>query len=161
MLTKIFTHHQVMAAFVEFISVFVFQGSPRGQRFSGFKSRTQLSHPDATSSSGLGRSGLYYHMCYNFRSASASMNNIWTIRQTVFYHQFDIKEGTALWISAKGNLDMKTMIGEAVKRMDRNDFQDVGSCFASTLRIHTLHSQLCTKGWLEYVEYLEDELDVR
>ncbi len=149
-----------MAGFVDFISVFGTQAESRGQRFCGFKLRSRVESPDLTACDGLGRSGLYYQMCYNLRSAGVSINNIWTIRQTVFHHQFDIKEGAALWISAKGDLEMKKMMHSHVKRLENSHFHDIESCFASTLEIHRLHSKWCTRGWLEYIEYLEGELEV-
>ena len=160
MLARAFTHHQVMAGFVDFISVFGTQAESRGQRFCGFKVRSRVSSPDLTVCDGLGRSGLYYQMCYNLRSAGGGINHIWTIRQAVFHHQFDIKEGTALWISAKGDPEMKKMMHSHVKHLENSHFHDVGSCFASTLIIHRLHSKWCTRGWLEYIEYLEGELEV-
>ena len=160
MLARILTHHQVMAGFIDFISVFKKQAGSRGQRYCGFKVKSQLSPQDAISCSSLRRSGVYYQICYNLRSAGSSTNNIWTIRQTVFHHQFDVVHGTALWISAKGDQEMRNLIGTAVKRPEYTQFQDGGKCFASTLKIHMLHSRWCTKGWLEYIEYLESELEV-
>jgi hypothetical protein len=160
MLARIFTHHQVMAGFIDFISVFKTQAESRGQRYCGFKVKSQFSLQDAVGCNSLGRSGVYYQICYNLRSAGASKHNIWTIRQTVFHHQFDVIQGNALWISAKGDQEMRSLIGTAVKRPEYIQYQDVGKCFASTLKIHMLHSRWCTKGWLEYIEYLESELEV-
>ncbi|KAF8847772.1 hypothetical protein BDZ45DRAFT_811325 [Acephala macrosclerotiorum] len=157
MLARAFTHHQVMSGFVDFISVFETQAEARGQRFCGFKIRSRLSSPDLTVCEVLGRSGQYYQMCYILRSAGKS--NIWTIRQTVFHHQFDIKEGTALWISAKGGPEMKKMISKHTSNLKNGEFEGILKCFASTLKIHKLHSKWCIQGWLEYIESLENELD--
>jgi hypothetical protein len=160
MLARTFTHHQVMAGFVDFICVFERQAESRGERFCDFKVRYRVSSPDHSVCNALGRSGLYYQMCYNLRSAGRGINNIWTIRQTVFHHQFDIIEGTALWISAKGDKDMKDIMHSHVEHLKNSDLDDIGSCFASTLIVHRLHSKWCTRGWLEYIEYLEGELEV-
>ena len=160
MLARIFTHHQVMAGFIDFISVFRTQAESRGQRYCSFKVKSHFSLQDAVRCNSLGRSGVYYQICYNLRSAGASQHNIWTIRQTVFHHQFDVVQGTALWISAKGDQEMRSLIGTAIKRPEYIQYQDVGKCFASTLKIHMLHSRWCTKGWLEYIEYLESKLEV-
>ncbi len=149
-----------MAGFIDFISVFRTQAESRGQRYCGFKVKSQLSPEDAVRCDSLGRSGAYYQICYNLRSVGASKHNIWTIRQTVFHHQFDVVEGTALWISAKGDQEMRSLIDTAVKRPNHIQCQDIEKCFASTLEIHMVHSRWCTKGWLEYIEYLESELEV-
>jgi len=151
-----------MPGFIDFISVFGTQAESRGQRFCGFKTRSQLDDPapNALIATEIERSGRYYQICYNLRSAGCSTNKVWSIRQAVFHHQFDVVHGTALWISAKGDQEMKNIITPAVKRMSQAQFQDASQRFASALEIHLLHSQWCTKGWLEYIESLEIELDV-
>jgi hypothetical protein len=88
-----------MAGFIDFIFVFGTQAESRGQRFCGFKTRSQLTTLPALAADDLGRSGRFYQICYNLRSAGqapAGGRLIWTIRQTVFHHQFDVVRGTAL-----------------------------------------------------------------
>jgi hypothetical protein len=164
MLARMFTHHQVIAGFVDFISVFGTQAESRGQRFCGFRVRNVASAPDLTVSDTLRRSGQYYQICYNLRSAGSSPpNNTWSIRQTVFHHQFDVKEGTSLWISAcsaKGDEEMQKMIHSHVSHLENSHFEGIGKCFTSSLTIHKMYSGWCTKGWLEYIEYLESRLEV-
>jgi hypothetical protein len=107
MLVKTLTHHQVMAGFIDFLFVFGTQAESRGQRFCGFKTRSQLEALPALVADDLGRSGRFYQICYNLRAAGQAPSagpgpspdgrrKIWTIRQTVFHHQFDVVRGTAL-----------------------------------------------------------------
>lgn len=55
---------------------------------------------------------------------------------------------------------MKTMMSAIANRVKTSIFEDNKKCFALTLLIHMQHSRWCTKGWLEYVEHLESELEV-
>lgn len=162
MFARTLTYHQVMPGFIDFVSVFGTQAESRGQRFCGFKIKSQLTDPvpDHLSATELGRSGRYYQICYNLRSVGHSTNNVWSIRQTVFHHQFDLVHGTALWICAKGDQDMKTIVSSAVERMEQARFQDFSQRFSSALEIHVIHSQWCANGWLGYIESLEGKLDV-
>lgn len=163
MFARTLTYHQVMPGFIDFVSVFGTQAESRGQRFCDFKTKSQLTDPapPVLAAEELRRSGRYYQICYNLRSAGKSTtNNVWTIRQTVFHHHFDVAYGTALWISAKGDQEMRSTITPAAKNMSQEKFEDVSQCFQSTLDVHAIHSDWCTKGWLKYIESMDAELDV-
>src|SRR5436190_1946501 len=114
MLLRILTFHQVMASCLDFISVFGTQSKPRDLRFSGFHEQTLLSSPPcAPATPELHRSGRHYQLCYNLKSVAvvtsedALVKSSWSIRQAAFHHQFDVAEGNALWIVAKGDKELK------------------------------------------------------
>jgi hypothetical protein len=170
MLVKILSYHQVMPAYLDFISVFGWQSEPRGLRFSGFKDQTFAMNPLRYSpATSLGRSGRQFQMCYNLRSVSClsdpntNLSDMqWSIRQAAFYHHFDVGFGTTLWIVAKGDLEMKTRIQELTGRDGRPEdrsFATPEDSFRSSLAVHMLHSHWAMEGWLWYIQWLEDMMD--
>jgi hypothetical protein len=159
MLTRTLTHHQVMPSFLDFVSAFGFQIGSRNQRFCRFKTRSHFDCSVPVGVQALDRSGRSYQICYNLRNAANGMNDVWSIRQAVFHHQFDIVTGNALWISVKGNKEIKTLMSLAMDEKAEEDFAEVDACFVTTLDIHVIYCQWCLKGWLEYIEFLETRLE--
>jgi hypothetical protein len=161
MFKRLASFHQVMPEFVEFISVFG-QQNATGGRFCDFKSRYQLDNPPLTAlvCNQLGRSGRHYQMCYNLRATGQRTNEIWSIRQAVFHHQFDVDEGSGLWISAKGDRDIKSIIDDLTKSLDHKQFQGLNERFALTLKVHTALCNWSRKNWLRYIESLENSQEV-
>src|ERR1700722_813047 len=75
MLLRILSYHQVMPAYLDFISVFGSQDDPKDLRFSGFREQTLISKgdkirgPEVTS---LGRSGRQIQLCYNLKAVACT-----------------------------------------------------------------------------------------
>ena len=171
MLQRILTYHQVMPAYLDFISVFQAQLFERDVRFSGFQE--QIGFSSRTSSPAmpnLGRSGLQYQLCYNLKMVKVlqpeshnPMPNRWPMRQAAFHHQFDVKYGTALWISTKVQLDdlkirTKELTGKD-GRLEDHDYTSTVACFKSTLPVHLMYCHLAAEGWRWYIRHLEDLVD--
>lgn len=166
MLTQILTYHQVMPAYLDFISVFGAQSEPHDLRFSSFREQTTLTDPPRSRAvPGLGRSGRQYQLCYNLKCVALKsedktkfMLNEWSIQQAVIHHQFDIVEGRMLWIITKGSLDFqecsKELTGKDANPEDRafNTFEE---CFRSSLSAHLLYCHWSTEYWLRYIKWLE------
>jgi hypothetical protein len=171
MLTRILSYHQVMIGYLDFISIFGKQSEPRDLRFSGFREQTLLATAaDGPAVSSLGRTGQQFQLCYNLKSVSCTSKGVisakskeWSIRQAAVHHQFDVKEGTTLWIVTKGDLEIKNrvqqMIGEKGKPEDR-DFGTKEKCFKSSLAVHLLHCHWSTEEWRWYIQWLEEIIDL-
>ena len=166
MLTQILTYHQVMPAYLDFISVFGAQSEPHDLRFSSFREQTTLTDPPRSRAvPGLGRSGRQYQLCYNLKCVALKsedktkfMLNEWSIRQAAIHHQFDIAEGRMLWIITKGNLDLqerfKELTGKDANPEDKA-FNTVEECFRSSLSAHLLYCHWSTEDWRWYIKWLE------
>ena len=159
-----------MPCYLDYISVFGSHEFARDLRFSGFREQILLDRsvarlpiPD------LGRSGRQFQLCYNLKAGArasdtptAAGRNEWHIRQAAFHHQFDVDEGTTLWIVTKGNLDIKERIqsltGEEGRDEDRA-FATPEQCFRSSLPVHLLYCQWSTEEWRWYIQSLEDDID--
>lgn len=170
MLTRILTYHQVMPVYLDFMSVFGAQSEPRDLRFSGFREQRNLSHAfSGNAIPDLGRSGRQYQLSYNLKNvAEKSIDkadkrlNEWSIRQAAIHHQFDIVEGTTLWIVTKGNLDLQTRFKELTGKGGRpNDksFDTLEQCFRSSLAAHLLYCFWSTEGWRWYILWLENVIE--
>jgi len=159
-----------MPAYLDFISVFGIQTRPRDLRFSDFREQTLLSNPPrGVVAPGLGRSGRQIQICYNIKSAvrvsgpvASLREQHWSIRQAAVHHQFDIVEGTTLWIMTKTDLDFKRDVQEITgpngRPVDR-DFETLDDCFKSSLVIHLICWNWATQEWRWYVQWLEEAID--
>jgi hypothetical protein len=170
MLTQILTFHQVMPVYLDFMSVFGAQSEPRDLRFSGF--REQMTLPDPPRGpvvETLGRSGRQYQLCYNLKSVALKVEdktdpkfNEWSIRQAAIHHQFDIVEGTALWIVTKGNLDLQERFKELTGKDGRPEDKSFGTlqeCFRSSLAAQLLYCHWSTEDWRWYILWLENVIE--
>jgi hypothetical protein len=161
MLTRILSFHQVMPEFLDFVSVFGIQDSFRSLRFSAFKQQSSWTKTiPAIAVQGLERSRLRYQICYNLRalvgraeSLDVQGTTMWP-QQAAFHHQFDLETGNALWITVKGNLDIKTRLAG----LDL-DFSTFTECFKSSLKVHLVHLRWATEGWTRYLQWLEEKID--
>lgn len=165
MLLRTLSYHQVMPIYLDFISVFGQQSRPRDLRFSGFRDQTLLSGPlKGPVIPDLGRSGRQFQLCYNLKSVSppSSVDPMdakeWPIRQAAIHHQFDVLEGTTLWLITKGNLDLKDRIQDMTGKDGRPEDRAFGTseeCFKSSLAVHLMLCHWSTEEWRWYIQRLE------
>ncbi|KAL1606267.1 hypothetical protein SLS60_003669 [Paraconiothyrium brasiliense] len=121
----------------------------------------------------LGRSGRQYQMCYNLKRVARTRGNAksaiddqnWSIQQNEFHHQFDVAEGTALWISAKGRVeDYRDEVLSLTGGINGDKPEDLSfdtreACFASSLTVHLMNCHWASQDWRGYVKYLEDAIE--
>ena len=162
-----------MAGYLDFISVFGSSsetGEARELRFSGFREQTTLATPlKGSYIPELGRSGRQFQLCYNLKgvkclSTPDTITKLkeWTIRQAAFHHQFDVVDGTTLWITAKGDLEIKSRVQDMTGkdgRVEDRAFGTTQECFISSLAVHLLHSHWSIEEWRWYVQWLEDRVE--
>ena len=159
-----------MPGYLDFISVFGSQTEPRDLRFSGFREQTLLIGPSGGPAvHDLGRSGRYFQLCYNLKCVAcisdkytAKRKKEWSIRQAAFHHQFDVEEGTTLWMITKGDLDLKSRVQDMTGKDGRPEDRAFGTpeeCFKSSLAVHLLYSHWSTEDWRWYIQWLEDVVD--
>jgi hypothetical protein len=171
MLLRILSYHQVMPAYLDFISVFGSQSHARDLRYSGFREQTlRLGQVGGLLMPSFGRSGRQYQLCYNLKSVTclspantSAKTKEWSIRQAAFHHQFDLDLGTTLWIVAKGNLDLKEQIQDLTGKDGRPEDRAFGTgeeCFKSSLAVHLLYCHWSTEAWRWYLQWLEDVIDL-
>ncbi|CAO1606007.1 hypothetical protein XANCAGTX0491_009506 [Xanthoria calcicola] len=166
MLTRILTYHQVMPSYLDFMFVFGLSNSARELRFSGFRQQTSL--PDRARNPaipGMGRSGSSFQMCYNLKGVARIVPTNpaqWSIQQAAIHHQFDIEEGTALWIVTKGDLEIKDRVkaltGKGGRPEDRA-FESPAECLKSSLAVHLLLCHWSIEEWRWYIQHLEDAIE--
>ena len=173
MLHRILTYHQVMSEFLDFLSIFGEKNKKneaRDLRYSGFREQTRFKNPvQGCAVPSLGRSGRQFQLCYNLKSVTCKsdpkvtlVNKEWSIRQAAFHHQFDIQEGTTLWIVTQGRKDIKDRVQEltgAKGRPEDRDFSTTAHCFRSSLAVHLLYCHWSTEGWRWYVQWLEEVIE--
>lgn len=173
MLGKIFTYHQVMPSYLDFISVFGHQShrlEPRDLRFSGFRTQMSLAQSNRHApASSIGRSGRQYQLSYNLKGVTfleedktIGQQSEWSIRQAAIHHQFDVVEGTTLWVVTKGLDDLqqqyKELTGPNARPEDRS-FGTPEECFRSSLAAHLLFCHWSTEDWRGYIRHLEDVVE--
>jgi hypothetical protein len=169
MLVRIMTYHQVMPNYLDFLAVFGRQSEPRDLRFSGFREQTVLgvSAPGLAVSE-LGRSGQQFQLCYNLKGVSlVPVSNYtnekqYSVRQAAFHHQFDVVEGTALWIITKGDLEIMTRVRAMTSKGGRPEdqaFDTPEKSLKSSLAVHLLCAHWSTEEWRWYIQWLEKVID--
>lgn len=171
MFLRILSYHQVMANYLDFISVFGVQDEPRDLRFSGFREYITLGQSAKTTGiHALGRSGRQYQLCFNLKGVSQVPipnkpgQKRWSIRQAAIHHQFDVEFGTTLWIITKGNKDLKERIEDMTApppygRIEDQSFGTPEECFKSSLAVHLLLCNWSTEEWRWYIQYLEISIE--
>ena len=189
MLTRLFTFHQVMPAYLDFISVFGRQEEPRDLHFGGFREAMAITKTFDTP--GLpSRSDRQYQLCFNLKGVTlkentskrerkmedsqgsndrtdtdsdlAEMEYEWSIRQAAFYHQFDVATGTTLWIVTKGGLDIQQRFKDLTVKQaspESNSFDTRPECFHSSLAALLMYCQWSTEDWRGYLRWLENVVD--
>ena len=170
MLVEILTFRQVMPTFLDFLYVFGQRSVPADLQFSGFREQVVLTNPPCDlAQPGLGRNGEHYQMCYNLRGVAIaeenkgdSMQNVWSIRQTVVHHQVDVVSGNTLWIVIKGNLEIqqrfKALTDKNARAQDKS-FGTTEDCFRSSLSAHLMYSHWAMEDWRWYIKWLEEVVD--
>ncbi|KAI9744664.1 MAG: hypothetical protein M1818_002193 [Claussenomyces sp. TS43310] len=170
MLVRILSYHQVMTGYLDFLFVFGSQSEARDLRFSGFREQVLLGKPSrAPQIRSLGRSGRQFQLSYNLKAVARKSSpevglseQQWSIRQAAFHHQFDVEEGTALWIVTQGHLTIKDRVQEMTAVHGRPEDRDFGSpdkCFRTSLTTHLLYSHWSTEEWRWYIQWLEEVID--
>ncbi len=134
---------------------------------SSFLHQTSLSTPPMTALlSDLGRSGRQFQLCYNLKTVcrDTSFSTLWpgqewVVHEAVFYHQFDVEEGTALWIVAHKNPSIREKFGDT-KSIDNNtrdrELNILEHGFQRSLSTHLFFCQRSAEGWNSYLKELED-----
>ena len=164
MFLRILTYHQVIPSYLDFIAVFGSQSEPQDLRFSGFREQVSLTTPPrAPEIRSLGRSGRQYQLCYNLKGVGKSIDKkSWSIRQVAFHLQFDVEEGTTLWITTKGDLELKQRVEDMTGPQGRPEdgtFDTPAQCFRSSLAVHLLQFNWSTEWWRWYIQWLEEVLE--
>lgn len=165
MLTLVFTYHQVLATFLDFLFPFGNQQYAQDFHFSGFKYEDRLSDADSgLRIPELGWSGRDFQFCYNLKSVEPSKGEPewpWSIRQSALYHSFDVENGRTNWIVIKGDQLLKKRIKSATMSRGPREtscFDTVDRAFASTLAIHIIICQWSGENWRWYINFLEEAL---
>ena len=165
MLTLMFTYHQVMPEFLDFLCPFGRQQYPQDFHFSGFRQDTRLADAErGLSIPELGWSGRDIRLCYNLKSVERSESQPdwpWSIRHCAAYHSFDVENGLANWIVIKGDQLMKNRIKSATDTgglPETSSFQSTDRAFASTLATHLIFCNWSAESWRWYLNFLEEAL---
>ncbi|KAM3071949.1 hypothetical protein ACMFMG_008417 [Clarireedia jacksonii] len=166
MLMFVFTYHQVMPEFLDFIFPF---GKPlytQDFHFSGFRHEERLSEDDrGLNLSHLGRSGQDLRMCYSLKSVEPSKGQTnwpWSIRHTAIYHSFDAATGRSFWTFIKGDLLIKKRIEEAsmsTRQTSTGSFETLSLALSSSLATHLVIFEWCREHWRWYINFLEHTLE--
>ena len=165
MLTLVFTYHQVLPSFLDFLFPFGNQEYAQDFHFSGFKFEDRFSDLDGgLIIPQLGWSGRDFQLCYNLKSIETAKGQPewpWSVRQSALYHSFDVETGRANWIIIKGDQLLKKRIMSATGSRgvpETSNFGTVDRAFASTLAIHVLICEWSKENWRWYINFLEEAL---
>ena len=165
MLTLVFTYHQVLPSFLDFLFPFGNQQYAQDFHFSGFKYEDRYSDVDCgLKIPELGWSGHDFQLCYNLKSIEPSKGQPewpWSIRQSALYHSFDVENGRTNWIVIKGDQLLKKRMKLATGSRglpESSCFGTIDRAFASTLAIHIIMCEWSGENWRWYINFLEEAL---
>ncbi|KAK6824953.1 hypothetical protein PG987_012447 [Apiospora arundinis] len=172
MFGELMTYHQVMPSIVDFISLFGGQTQPNDMNFSGFKAQPIATRPvDGRVAPGLGRSDKQYQLCYNLKCVRLKSSHpteftfgVWSIRQAVIHHQFDVNNGNTLWLVVKGGTDLelqrrfKDLMGDDSPSECRS-FGTPEQAFRSSLSAHLMYCLWAREDWRSHISWLERSVD--
>ena len=150
MLTILFTYHQVMASFLDFVFPFGKQLYAKDFHFGGFKEGSRFSPGPYTGISELNRSGLGLRLSYNLRSVERSQYQTglpWSIRQIAVYHEFDIQTDRGMWIIVKGDKFIRDRMTEVNPMPILSHENSRSEAFSLSLSTHLLLCDWCGENW--------------
>ncbi|OLN86219.1 hypothetical protein CCHL11_04097 [Colletotrichum chlorophyti] len=160
MLLRLMTFYQVMPQFLDFLYVYASShGRDRELRFSGFRTEKVLG--DAAPGSiipELGRSGRRYQLCLNLKTVAKKNDGDWKVRQATIHHQFDVGQGTQLWMIG----DPHAVLKERTARLFQagniypTSFSTMQQGFASSLQVHLDFIQWASSDWRWHILFLEE-----
>ncbi|KZL78222.1 hypothetical protein CT0861_07799 [Colletotrichum tofieldiae] len=163
MLLRLMDFYQVMPQFLDFLHVYAsHHGRDRELRFSGFRTDKTLVNPiSGTAIHELGRSGRRYQLCFNLKTVSLKEQGDWKIRQAVFHHQFDVGQGTQLWIIGDPHAALKRHTAELFPegKVYPTNFSTVQQGFKSSLEVHLDFAQWATSEWRWHILHLEERAE--
>ncbi|KAF2006620.1 hypothetical protein P154DRAFT_615337 [Amniculicola lignicola CBS 123094] len=170
MANLLFSFHQVMPSYLDFLSTFGLQLDQREVRFSGFHEQNTLSAPQSKKPAvlTLGRSGHGYQLCYNIKAivdkGGSGKSKNWSKRQAAVHHQFDVENGKALWICTEGRkadglFDRMRDLTQDNKRMQDWSYSDKQECFRSSLATHLTCCHWSIEEWRTYMSWLEEVIE--
>ncbi|KAG4442602.1 hypothetical protein IFR05_001932 [Cadophora sp. M221] len=159
MLLRILTYHQVMPPYPELLSGFGVRDDIQSATFTPFLQQTNL--PISTQDPAvraLRRSGRRYQLSYNLNGCCRNPLPVpikkWKISQAVIHHQFDVEEGTSLWILAHDSSSVKEkLLGVASKNgiiANQIPSSPVEN-FGNGLSVHLLYCQWSIEDWRCYL----------
>jgi hypothetical protein len=162
MLSFLFSYHQVMPSFLDFVFPFGKQEYARDFHFSGLREESRLGAKQrGLNIPELGRSGNEIRLCYNLRSVERSEDQLdlpWSIRQSAVYHSFDLKSGKSLWINVKGNKLIYNRILEASTLPSISKIESLSEAFSGSLATHLLLCDWSGENWRWYLNDLENQV---
>ncbi|KAF4981576.1 hypothetical protein FZEAL_2642 [Fusarium zealandicum] len=158
MLSYLFTHHQVMASFLDFSCTFKDREMPH--TFTSFRHENYIGSEHYQSGlNGIGRSGIRLQHCFNILGIERDRKSKgWLQRQTAAYHSFDLVQGQVLWIVIKGDATMRKRLESATEEFaqkGQTSLHSVQGSFAQALKDHLILLQWCAENWDAYTESLE------
>ncbi|KAL2206312.1 hypothetical protein CC79DRAFT_1398254 [Sarocladium strictum] len=160
-LAIVFSRHQVMAKFLDFVFTFKRRVDPHS--YASFRCEDTLNPLDRVSEvKPLQRSGVHIQHCFNLLAMEPNEHDatVWRQRQVAAYHSFDLIEGNTFWTILKGNDVIQNRMQKATDRAlaSRPQFPNsVALSFQQTLREHLLLLQWSTENWIPYIESLEEQ----
>ncbi|KAJ0340083.1 hypothetical protein COL922a_003719 [Colletotrichum nupharicola] len=102
-----------------------------------------------------------YQLCFNLKTVALKENKQWKVRQAAIHHQFDLGQGTQLWMIADPHAAIKTRIGELYNEHTTYDtsFASMEQGFKSSLDVHLALARWATSEWRWHVRYLEEKAE--
>ncbi|ORY12543.1 hypothetical protein BCR34DRAFT_563656 [Clohesyomyces aquaticus] len=170
MTNLLLSFHQVMPSYLDFMSVFGLQLDQRDLRFSGFHEQTTLGVPQSKRPAvpQLGRSGHGYQLCYNLKAVvdkgGEGKRKEWSKRHAAIHHQFDVDNGTALWICTEGRkkdglFDRIRDLTSDDKRKEDWSYGSKEESFISSLATHLTCCHWSIEEWRMYMGWLEETVE--
>ena len=160
----VFSYHQVLAEYLDFLFPFGQQMYQRDFHFAGFRDNLDLVGSDQSRCiSTLGRSGIDIAVTYSLFSVEEKKRQEgfpWSIRRASLYHSFDLKTARAVWIVTKGNHLLESRIKSTTARAvsETVAFSNLRLALASSLATHVLVCEWASENWRWYINFLEQEL---
>jgi len=166
MLCRVFTYHQVCPSYLNFITCLA---GATEVRFGGFRARQCLRSPVSPMKI-LNRSG--YHYQFSFRvygvlAFPSHETHPFRFHTSAIYHQFDVHNGTALWIMASpieadGKNYLWSDIRDSIHLGEQCGQQIVSSScidrFEGSVLIVAAIADWSMRHWPEYAHSLENNL---
>lgn len=162
MLMFLFTYHQVLPSFLDFIHSFGRPTHPQGFLFSDCRRdrfETMLWAGTLTNRApGTGSGDIRLH---NLRAVERQQGDSagplpWAVRQVAVYQTFDPDTSNALWVIVKGNRILESRISQACAKKTMSRKKKSKDARAMALVIHSMIIEWSGENWRWYLDDLEE-----
>ncbi|KAF8251002.1 hypothetical protein K440DRAFT_638836 [Wilcoxina mikolae CBS 423.85] len=156
MFKRLLAWHNVFPPFLDYVHGFGFKLREEDENFGGYDRQFYFRQGNEF------KEAMDYEFCYCLRYVAKhdrEQQNPWSLRQTAVYQRYDSTSQSSKWILIQPSESLRVELAEYLE----SEVIMTGSAIIADCNAHTVHVMIFSsteRGWREYMNYLQAELNV-